>query len=142
MVKLVFVYLLVSVTISAQTDKIFKVADSLFATENYFDAITEYKRTNFYDSGKMFSYEANFRIGLAYKAGGFFDNAIEYFGKSLKYGDTEERKFSSWIEIIRCNILRGTSDNAISMLNRSIENGDFISLTENLYYWWYRSSVR
>ena len=135
MVRILLIYVILSLTLSAQSDQIFRVADSLFISENYFDAITEYKRVNFYDSGKMFAYESNYRIGLAYKAGGFFENAIEYFGASLKNSDTDERKFSSFVEMIRCNILRGTPENGISMINRAIENGDFTNLTEDLYYW-------
>jgi len=41
----------------------FGYANNLFNSKLYFDAITEYKRLQFFDSTKTFNYEINYKIG-------------------------------------------------------------------------------
>lgn len=92
-------------------------ADSLFNSENYFDAITEYKRLLFFDESNQYAYQANFNIGLSYKLGGKYNEAIRYFGLSELSAKTDSQKISSRLQIIRANILRRTTNNAFAMLS-------------------------
>lgn len=78
-------------------------ADSLFNTGNYFDAITEYKRLQFFDSSED-DYYTNYQIALSYKAGSKYGLAIDYFVKALTGADEQQKKQLEF-EILRTNIL-------------------------------------
>jgi len=133
--KILTLLLILFSSLAAQTGEIFYKADSLYNNENFFDAVTEYKRLLFFDANEKYSYEANFKIGLSYKAGGYFDNAIEFLAKALKNAKTEEKRYPAFVEIIRCNILRKTTDNALTLLKNAIENGEYLSRKNEIYYW-------
>jgi len=45
----------------------YNLAEELFISENYFDAITEFKRLLFFDNTGKFNYTANRLIGSSYK---------------------------------------------------------------------------
>ncbi|VAX19680.1 hypothetical protein MNBD_IGNAVI01-831 [hydrothermal vent metagenome] len=98
-------------------NKQYNYADSLFSSGNYFDAITEYKRLLFFDRSEQFKYQANFNIGLSYKFGGKYDEAINYFGISELSAETDSQKMNSRLQIIRVNILRRTTNNVFAMLD-------------------------
>ncbi len=57
----------------------FNYAKKLFGEEKYFDAITEFKRLLFFDESNTYNYEANFFIGLSYKGGAKFSDALQHF---------------------------------------------------------------
>ena len=92
-------------------------ADSLFSSEQYFDAITEYKRLHFFDKSEEYTYQSNFNIGLSYKYGGKYDEAIKYlkFAELSAYSDSQ--RVNSILQSIRVNILRRTTNNALVLLN-------------------------
>jgi len=110
-------------------------ADSLFNSENYFDAITEYKRLLFFDTSKQYEYDANFNIGLSYKFGGKYDEAIKYFSLSELAAKTDSQRINSRLQIIRVNILRRTTDNAFAML-KELQNDYPAQVDSNTITYW------
>jgi len=91
-------------------------AESLFAGEKYFDAVTEYKRLMFFDENKIYSAEAGLKIAYCYKSGGKFDDAIAVLSKMKE--NQQINKTDIEIEIIRLNILRGTYFRAIGLIEK------------------------
>jgi len=131
---IVSLFLLLSTCFSNAQD-LKSVADSLYNSEQYFDAITEYKRLLFFNSNVSTDFYANFRIGECYKQGGKFDEAIEYFSKSLLYANKDDEVFNSKIMIFRTNLLRRTPDRAEQIL-REIENDyRFTDSTKQIFFW-------
>lgn len=117
--KIIIVMLLFSGCIYSQInlEHQLKYANELFDSSNFYNAITEYKRLLFFDSKQEYFWEANFKIGLCYKYGGFYDEAINFLKISEINGNTSDEIFLSKIEIIRCNILRRTTSVALSLLD-------------------------
>lgn len=110
-------------------------ADSLFKIENYFDAITEYKRLSFFDGCKQYEYTANYQIARCYKAGAKFDEAIKYFSISVLKSKNKTEFLKSKFQIIRCNILRKTNSNALSLLSKYENDVRFSNSIEKINYW-------
>jgi len=50
----------------------YSYALSLYNSEQYYDAVTEFKRLLFFDGEKEYVYDANEYIGMSYKMGGKF----------------------------------------------------------------------
>ncbi len=113
----------------------FDYANNIFGSQHYFDAITEYKRLLFFDLTKAFIYEANFKIGECYKAGGKFDDAIEYFSISELNARNDDEFFESKTQIIRTNILRRTTDRALQLCDELEKDERFSSRTDDINYW-------
>jgi tetratricopeptide (TPR) repeat protein len=107
----------------AQTnlEKQLNYANELFDSTNYFDAVTEYKRLIFFDKEKEYYWEANFKIGVCYKYGGFYDEAIRYLRIAEMNGNTSDEILESKFQIVRCNLLRRTIPSAFLLLDE-IEN--------------------
>lgn len=112
-----------------------KLADSLFTSEKYFDAITEYKRLLFFDSIKQFSYEANFKIGLAYKEGNKLSDAIKYFALAEMSANNPEQFFESKIYQVRTNILRRSISRAEKILDELENDNRFTEHQREIKYW-------
>lgn len=110
-------------------------ANSLFDSTNYFDAITEYKRLIFFDKEKEYVREANFKIALCYKHGGFYDKAIEYFKLSELEAGTSEEILESKIQIVRCNLLRRTIPMAFQLLDEIQNEFPTEEYMEEICYW-------
>jgi len=116
---ILFVFLCLCFQIKAQNlDKQKLFADSLFYSENYFDAITEFKRLIFFANDNKTLFEANYKIALCYKAGGKYDNAIKYFNFAKLNTKLFKDSLESDLQIIRTNILRRTIPNALSLLKK------------------------
>jgi len=94
-------------TIHAGTqDKALEVAEKFFNSENYYDAITEYRRYIFFNSEKKdnsISY-AHYKIGLAYRNQGKWDESLNAIRRSIHTANTEyirdERKIDLAIVLI------------------------------------------
>ena len=132
------IYLVVLLSSLKSQDEIQKqveFADNLFYQKLYYDAITEYKRLLFFDSTKEFGYYANFRIAQAYKGGAKFDESIEYFKKAELVTFDEEEKFNSKIEIIKVNILRGTTQRSLDLIEEIINENNQPEKLKILDYW-------
>jgi tetratricopeptide (TPR) repeat protein len=113
----------------------FNYAKSLYDEENYFDAVTEFKRLLFFDKSEKYSYLANKMIGLSYKQGAKFSDAIRYLTLAEINAPTADDIYNCRIEIIRINILRRTTSKAVSMLDSLSDDPRFVSDTEDINYW-------
>ncbi|MBU0475830.1 MAG: tetratricopeptide repeat protein [Bacteroidetes bacterium] len=110
-------------------------ADSLFNSENYFDAITEYKRLQFFSEASENYYEINMQIALCYKAGGKYDDAIKYFNLAKLIAKSSEESRKIELQIIRTNILRRTIPEALVLLNKlDITNTNYLDFS-TISYW-------
>lgn len=112
-----------------------KYANELFDSSDFFNAITEYKRLLFFDSKQEYYWEANFKIGVSYKSGGFYDEAINFLKISEINGNTSDEIFLSKIEIIRCNILRRTTSVALNLLNELELEYPTSEYIDEINYW-------
>ncbi len=126
-----------ALSLKAQTSlkELLNSADTLFESGRYFDAVTEYKRLQFFDSENRFAFKTNFSIGKSYKAGLKLDEAILYFGKALTFAPDKKSVFELTTQIIRCNILRGTLSNAFSLIasaGKEFKRGKY---SDELNYW-------
>jgi tetratricopeptide (TPR) repeat protein len=110
-------------------------ADRLFNNQQYFDAVTEYKRLLAFDSTYAFSYGTSYRIGECYKAGAKFDEAIKYFTNAEKIAVTDSSVFDCKTQIIRTNILRKTSDRALQLCNELEKDDRFRRRIDDVNYW-------
>lgn len=110
-------------------------ADSLYLSDNLFEAITEYKRLMFFDDEDQYGFEANFKIGMCYKYGGKFDNAIKYLKIATKKSSNSDAVLNTKLQIIRVNILRRTIPEALLLLEQDeIQLSNKITM-DSVYYW-------
>lgn len=110
-------------------------ANNLFNSRQYYDAITEYKRLQFFDSTKTFNYEINYKIGECYKAGAKYDDAIKYFSFAELNARNEEEYCNSKTQIIRTNILRRTTDRALQLCDELEKDQRFSGKSDQINYW-------
>jgi tetratricopeptide (TPR) repeat protein len=110
-------------------------ANNLFNNKQYFDAITEYKRFQFFDSTKTFDYEANNKIGECYKAGAKYDDAIKYFSFAEQNARSDDEYFDSKTQIIRTNILRRTTARALQLCNELEKDQRISGKSDEINYW-------
>lgn len=113
----------------------FNIAKKLFDEENYFDAVTEFKRLLFFEEAGKYSYEANKLIGLSYKKRAKFSDAIHYFSLAENNANTEDEVFESKIEIIKVNILRRTTSRALTLLDDLRIDKRFKNRMDDINYW-------
>ena len=113
----------------------FEFAKKLFEEENYFDAVTEFKRLQFFDSTNSYVFVSNELIALSYKNGGYFNEAIKYFTLAEINAKDDNDLYRIKIEIIRVNILRRTTDNALKLLDVLEMDVKFADKTEEINYW-------
>ena len=110
-------------------------ANNLFNNKQFYNAITEYKRLQFFDSTKTFNYEINYKIGECYKAGAKYDDAIKFFSLAELNARTDDELFDSKTQIIRTNILRRTSDRALQLCNELEKDQRFSGKRDQINYW-------
>jgi tetratricopeptide (TPR) repeat protein len=113
----------------------YNYALSLYNSGQYYDAVTEFKRLLFFDSGKKYTYDANEYIGMSYKMGAKFSDAILYFTVAEMNAGNNEELFNSKIEIIRANILRRTNSRAITLLDSLQADKRFADRSGIVTYW-------
>lgn len=135
--RLLFFILLVQIKILSQNYFIeqLQLADSLFKSQNYFDAITEYKRLLFFDSLDHFRFYSNFQIGLCYKNGAKYSDAIRYFVLAEINATDDEDLFNSKIQQVRTNILRRTTSRAEKILSEMGNDKRFEQHKNEIKYW-------
>lgn len=121
--------------IKIENKKHLQFADSLFNNENYFNAITEYKRLIFLFPTKENQFIGNYKIALSYKAGGFFDLAENYLRNSLKYAINTYQIFSIKIELLKLYILKNDTDKINLILRELISRKDFVQYNQEKKYW-------
>jgi len=132
-----FLLFFISIKIYSQVnlDTQFELAKKLFEEENYFDAVTEFKRLLFFDSQKQFTYSANEYIGQSFKMGGKFSEAVIHFTLAEINAKDEEQLYNARIEIIRVNILRRTTSKAIRLLDSLEADQRFVKKKDEINYW-------
>lgn len=113
----------------------FGLAKKLYNEENYFDAVTEFKRLLFFDESEKYSYEANKLIGLSYKHGAKFSDAIHHFSLAEINANTSEEVFESRIELVKVNILRRTTERAHALLDDLKKDERFSKNMDEINYW-------
>jgi hypothetical protein len=113
----------------------FNFAKQLFQDEKYFDAVTEFKRLLYFDLSGTYSHEANFLIGLSYKNGNKFSDALQYFTLSELNSTTSDEIFESRLEIIKINILRRTTERAFVLLDSLQNDAKFSNRIDEINYW-------
>lgn len=113
----------------------FDYADILFNQEKYYDAITELKRLQFFDTENIYSFQSNFLIGKSYKAGAKFDEAVRCFTLAEISAHSDNELFNSKILNARTNILRRTTKQAERILNDLVEDPKFLSNQNEIKYW-------
>ena len=127
--------MILSNLLAQDLDKQYNYANSLFNSEKYFNAITEYKRLLFFDKVEQYNYQSNFNIGLSYKYGAKYDEAIKYFYLSEMSAHSDSLKIKSRLQRIRVNILRRTTDNALVMLNELYKDFPNQVDSNTIAYW-------
>jgi TM2 domain-containing membrane protein YozV len=138
--RIFFIFILVfiaAVNLQAQLDLDgqFNYAKTFYDDEKYFDAVTEFKRLLFFDDTNKFSYETNKLIGLSYKKGAKFSDAVYHFTLAEKYAENNEELFETRIEIIKINILRRSTGRAFALLDSLQNDKSFINKKDEIKYW-------
>jgi hypothetical protein len=138
--KILFTFIFISllaITLYAQDsfEEQFNYAKKLYEEENYFDAVTEFKRLLFFDGSNKYSFECNYLMGLSYKYGGKFSNALLHFSIADMRALTSEEVFDCRIEIIKINILRRTTYKALNLLDSLAIDPKFENKSDEINYW-------
>lgn len=126
-----FINVLAQTTFESQ----FNYAEKLYDEENYFDAVTEFKRLLYFDKSESYDYRANMFIGLSYKQGGKFSEALQFLSLARFHSESDKEFFNSSIEIIKVNILRRTTGRAFALLDTLANDNRFINKSEEINYW-------
>ncbi|HEX2866667.1 MAG TPA: hypothetical protein VHO03_06475 [Ignavibacteriales bacterium] len=116
-------------------EKQFHLAEGLYNKGEYFDAITEFKRLIFFDSKKEYSFRCSYLIGKSYKMGAKLDDAVKYFSLAQLSAPSDSALFVVKTEIIRCNILRHTAENALLLIRQMEKDARFSNRQKELDYW-------
>jgi TM2 domain-containing membrane protein YozV len=132
---ILFIFLSISICAQSSLQKQFEFAKGLYNREEYFDAITELKRLNFFDMNNEYTFQSNKLTGLSYKGGGKFQEAIKYFTLAELSAKNSEDLFRIRIEKIKINILRRTTDNAFKLLDAIEKDERFSDKTDDINYW-------
>jgi len=113
----------------------FNLAKKLYEEEKYFDAVTEFKRLLFFYEGDNYSYESNLLIGLSYKEGAKFSEAIQHFALAELNSKNIDEVFIARLEIIKANILRRTTARALTILDSLLNDSRFAIKIDEINYW-------
>lgn len=137
--RLIVFVILIFLTCSSFSQTIyenqFELAKNLMGKKKYFDAITEFKRLIFFekDSGNIYS---NYSLlGDCYKAGAKLDESIYYYTLSEINSKTSEQIYDAQIKIIRSNILRRTTNRALTLLDSLEANKNYPDKIDEINYW-------
>lgn len=132
---LMFVIFISNVFSQSTLQQQFDLANKLFGEDEYFEAITELKRLQYFDKENQYTFQSNLLIGKSYKAGAKFDDAIKYFVIAEMNAANDDDYFASKILNARTNILRRTTKQAERILNDLMDDSKFISKIKETKYW-------
>jgi tetratricopeptide (TPR) repeat protein len=113
----------------------YELAKNLYEKENYFDAITEFKRLIFFDLNNNYAFQSNEYIAQCYKLGGIYDEAVQYFTLAEINTKNEGDIYRIKIEIVRINILRRTTDKALELLDELERDERWSNNKSEINYW-------
>ena len=102
----------IAITVSA-SDPALDLGDHLFALKNYDAAITEYKRFLFFNSDHPRASEAQFKIGLAYRAQEWWAEALEAMIAAVQLTTETELQAERRVELAVTLIASGAPDLAL-----------------------------
>ncbi|HET55656.1 MAG TPA: hypothetical protein ENN33_10630 [Ignavibacteria bacterium] len=138
MKKYIYILILFFCSVSFSNDELarqYEYADKLFNDQNYFEAITEFKRLSFFDEKNVYAYESNYKIGIAYKYGGFYDNSVFYLSHAIRTTENIDERIQAEFQIVRCNILRKTTDRALQLLSQMEKDSVYSNHQNEIHYW-------
>ena len=104
--------LFIAITVSA-SDPAVDLGEHLFVLENYDAAITEYKRFLFFNSDHPQAGEVQFKIGLAYRAQGWWAEAVEAMIVAVQLTTETESQAEMRAELAVTLIASGAYDLAL-----------------------------
>jgi tetratricopeptide (TPR) repeat protein len=135
--KILLLIILAGKIISAQDQLAEQLnkAKTLYSQEKYYNTITELKRLIFFDSDRKYSYTVNELIGECYKKGAKFSEALNYFTRAEISARTPEEVYTCRINMIKINILRRTTNRALSLLDALEADKRFSDKQKEIYYW-------
>jgi hypothetical protein len=135
--NIILVIILAGNIISAQDQLEVQLNKSrtLYSQGDYFNTITELKRLAFFDTAKKYTYTANELIGECYKKGAKFSEALNYFTRAEISASTKEEVYTCRINMIKINILRRTTNKAISLLDALERDVRFSDKHDEIVYW-------
>lgn len=113
----------------------FNLAKNLMNEKKYFDAITEFKRLIFFEKDSESIYLNYSLVGDCYKEGAKFDESIYYYTLSEINSKTSEQIYEAQIKIIRSNILRRTTNRALTLLDSLAANKNYSDKIDEINYW-------
>ena len=130
-------FLIVAMNLHAQVtfNEQFNYSKKLYDEERYFDAVTEFKRLSFFDKADRFAFEVNKYLGLCYKQGAKFSDAIFHFTMAERNAITVDDVFNTKIEIIKVNILRRSTGRALVLLDSLYYDIRFKEKKDDVSYW-------
>ena len=102
----------IAITVSA-SDPALDLGNHLFALKNYDAAITEYKRFLFFNSDHPRASEAQFKIGLAYRAQEWWAEALEAMIAAVQLTTETELQAERRVELAVTLIASGAPDLAL-----------------------------
>ncbi len=124
--------------VNAQSTRLqnqFDYAKNLYENELYFDAVTELKRLLFFDEEEKYVYDSQMMMGLSYKAGGKFSEALDHFTLAEMSTDSSHQIFEARIEKVKINILRRTTEQAFQILRELKKDSEFSEVQDEINYW-------
>jgi hypothetical protein len=138
--KTLFSFILFAVVVTNLTAQVtsedqFNFAKDLFEKQYYFDAVTEFKRLLFFDKTGHYSFKANKYIGLSYKQGDKYSDAVYHFTIAERNAGTADELYESRIEIVKVNILRRTTDRSLTLLDSLEKDARFKDKIDDVNYW-------
>jgi tetratricopeptide (TPR) repeat protein len=107
-------------TILAQLSTIFKKADSLFMNQNYSLAKIEYENIFKANQGTALAWN---RLGFSCYNLGQYDEAINYFTKSLSLNPSDQLKPFVFIRLAKCYGAKNDKGNTLAFLLKAVEAG-------------------
>lgn len=113
----------------------YELALKLFAEEKYFDAITEFKRLQFFDSLNQYQFLANKYIALSYKNGGKYDLALKYLTLTNRLSADYDSTFKLKIEMVKIHLLRRNIPQAFKLLKDLVDDEHSKKFSKEIYYW-------
>ena len=109
---IVVILLFTAVAVSA-SDSALDLGDHLFTLENYDAAITEYKRFLFFNPDQAQVSEVQFKVGLAYRAQGWWVDAVEAMIAAIQRTPEVELQAEMRVELAVTLIASGAYDLAL-----------------------------
>jgi hypothetical protein len=116
-------------------DAQFEYAKTLYEQEKYFDSVTELKRLLFFEQTDRYNYSAYMLIGRCYKQGAKFSSAINYVSLAEMNASNNKEIFDAKLEIIRLNILRRTTNQALKLIEQLDKTELINARQDELNYW-------